>query len=199
MQDGILKGTGNSRYLKSIADFLTQYPTYEDMVAALVAGTLPIDLNGINTAGWSQVPTYLNKANLLSDTTETAIWGDTGNRTVDAALAELGAGVNTLETSKGNASVVTGSYSGSGSTSKTLNFSAPPKAVLIATVMGTAAYAATFVRSASIAPWASYVAGSVNTGLTWSGNSLKFSAPSGGNASQAQNVSGSTYYYCALL
>lgn len=92
MQDGILKGTGNSRYLKSIADFLTQYPTYEDMVAALVAGTLPIDLNGINTAGWSQVPTYLNKANLLSDSTESAIWGSTGNRTVDAALAELSGG-----------------------------------------------------------------------------------------------------------
>lgn len=38
MQDGIMKGTGNSRYLKSIADFLTQYPTYQEFAAALAAG-----------------------------------------------------------------------------------------------------------------------------------------------------------------
>ena len=69
MQDGIIKGTGNSRYLKSIADFLTQYPTYNDFAAALAAGTLPIDLNGINETGWDQLGTALNKANLLSDET----------------------------------------------------------------------------------------------------------------------------------
>ena len=48
MQDGIMKGTGNSRYLKSIADFLTQYPTYQEFAAALVAGTLPVDLVELN-------------------------------------------------------------------------------------------------------------------------------------------------------
>ena len=69
MQDGIIKGTGNSRYLKSISNFLQQYPTYQDFVAALVAGTLPIDLNGINETGWDQLGTALNKANLLSDET----------------------------------------------------------------------------------------------------------------------------------
>ena len=72
MQDGIIKGTGNSRYLKSISNFLQQYPTYQDFVAALVAGTLPIDLNGINETGWDQLGTALNKANLLSDETVTA-------------------------------------------------------------------------------------------------------------------------------
>lgn len=69
MQDGIIKGTGNSRYLKSISSFLTQYPTYQDFAAALAAGTLPIDLNGINETGWDQLGTALNKANLLSDET----------------------------------------------------------------------------------------------------------------------------------
>ena len=69
MQDGIIKGTGNSRYLKSIAEFLTQYPTYNDFAAALAAGTLPIDLNGINPTGWDQQGTPLNKENLLSDET----------------------------------------------------------------------------------------------------------------------------------
>ena len=28
MKDAILKGTGNSRYLKSVAEFLKLYPTY---------------------------------------------------------------------------------------------------------------------------------------------------------------------------
>ena len=75
MQDGIIKGTGNSRYLKSISSFLTQYPTYQDFAAALAAGTLPIDLNGINETGWDQIGTALNKANLLSDETVEA-FGD---------------------------------------------------------------------------------------------------------------------------
>lgn len=69
MQDGIIKGTGNSRFLKSVPDFLSQYPTYESFVAALAAGTLPVDFNGINETGWQQLGTALNKGNLLSDET----------------------------------------------------------------------------------------------------------------------------------
>lgn len=69
MQDGILKGTGNSRYLKSVASFLSLYPTYEDFAQALIEGTLPIDLNGINEAGWAQLGTALTAGNLLSDAT----------------------------------------------------------------------------------------------------------------------------------
>lgn len=69
MNDGIIKGNGNSRYLKSVADFLTQYPTYEAFAAALTAGTLPVDLNGINEDGWQQIGDLLNKGNLLQDTT----------------------------------------------------------------------------------------------------------------------------------
>nr|WP_326184282.1 hypothetical protein [uncultured Oscillibacter sp.] len=69
MKDSVIKGTGNSRYLKSIADFLTQYPTYQDFAAALAAGTLPIDLNGINPEGFHQVGDALDKENLLQDET----------------------------------------------------------------------------------------------------------------------------------
>lgn len=69
MKDFIPKGTGNSRYLKSVSDFMTRYPTYADFCSALVAGTLPIDLNGVNSGGYTQLGTALNKANLLSDTT----------------------------------------------------------------------------------------------------------------------------------
>lgn len=73
MQDAIIAGTGNSRYLRSISDFLTQYPTYSDFAAALVNGTLPIDLNGINDSGFTVVGTPLDKATLLDDQTSEAI------------------------------------------------------------------------------------------------------------------------------
>lgn len=67
MKDGIIKGNGNSRYLKSVADFLTQYPTYEAFAAALTAGTLPVDLNGINEDGWQQIGDALCTETLLRD------------------------------------------------------------------------------------------------------------------------------------
>ena len=69
MQDSIMAGEGNSRYLKSVEDFLTRYPTYADFARALIEGTLPIDLNGINPEGWQVIGTALNKANLLQDDT----------------------------------------------------------------------------------------------------------------------------------
>ena len=69
MKDSVILGSGNSRYLKSVENFKTLYPTYDDFAAALVAGTLPIDLNGINSAGFQQVGDALGKATLLKDTT----------------------------------------------------------------------------------------------------------------------------------
>lgn len=63
MQDGIIAGNGSSRYLKTVAAALSLYPTYEDFITALIAGTFPIDLNGINEAGWSRQGTPLNKRN----------------------------------------------------------------------------------------------------------------------------------------
>lgn len=89
MQDGIIKGTGNSRYLKSIAAFLAQYPTYEAFAAALAAGTLPVDLNGINEDGWQQLGTVLNKASLLRDSTA-ALYGLDADAVPDDVLAYLG-------------------------------------------------------------------------------------------------------------
>lgn len=69
MTDTILKGTGNSRTLASIANFLTVYPTYDAFAAALIAGTLPIDIGPLNAAGCNAVGTSLNKANILTDDT----------------------------------------------------------------------------------------------------------------------------------
>lgn len=73
MTDGIIKGTGNSRYLKGPANALTLYPTHEDLMEALAQGTLPIDLNGINPAGWETVGDKLGKSTLLTDALCTAL------------------------------------------------------------------------------------------------------------------------------
>jgi len=104
MQDSIIKGTGNSRYLKSVSDFMTLYPTYADFVAALVAGTLPIDLNGVNAAGWTQQGTALNKANLLTDATA-AKFGLTASATLNSVLSAIG---------DTKLLIATGSYVGNG-------------------------------------------------------------------------------------
>lgn len=66
MIDSVLKGTGNSRFLKSAVPAGT---SWADALAMLQAGTFPIDFNGINTEGFQQVGTPLNKANLLKDST----------------------------------------------------------------------------------------------------------------------------------
>ncbi|MEA4894563.1 MAG: hypothetical protein VB064_04800 [Oscillospiraceae bacterium] len=78
MTDGVIKGTGNSRYLKSVPNFLSLYPTYADFVSALIAGTLPIDLNGLNADGWTTLATALSKSNLLTDDTSANIATFTG-------------------------------------------------------------------------------------------------------------------------
>lgn len=88
MQDGIIMETGNSRYLRSISSFLQAYPTYEAFAQALIAGTLPIDLNGKNADGWAQQGTPLNKANLLTDATA-ALLELGGEATVNQVLAVL--------------------------------------------------------------------------------------------------------------
>lgn len=89
MKDMIPKGTGNSRYLRSVNDFKTLYPTYDDFVNALVAGTLPVDFNGINEAGIQQVGTALNKATLLTDETAAALGLTSDDPTVDEAFEQL--------------------------------------------------------------------------------------------------------------
>ena len=83
---------------------MTVYPTYADFVAALVAGTLPIDLNGINAAGWTQQGTALNKANLLTDATA-AKFGLTGTAVINDVLDNIG---------DNKLLIATGEYTGAG-------------------------------------------------------------------------------------
>lgn len=88
MKDFVPLGSGNSRFLKTVNNAKTLYPTYDAFLNALVDGTLPIDLNGINSAGVAQMGTALNKANLLTDATAAAL-GLTGDPTVNDALGYL--------------------------------------------------------------------------------------------------------------
>ena len=67
MKDIIVKGTGNSRYLKSAIDESVTWEQFRDM---LIAGTAPIDLNGINEEGFLEQGTPLGKETLLSDCSE---------------------------------------------------------------------------------------------------------------------------------
>ena len=86
MRDSIIKNTGNSRYLKSAISAAT---TWEQFRAALIAGTLPIDLNGINSVGWQQVGDALNKANLLPDGIVTAFGLPGSNPQVKDGISRL--------------------------------------------------------------------------------------------------------------
>lgn len=85
MKDGIIAGTGNSEYLKSAIPAGT---TWEAALEMLRAGTFPIDMNGINPAGFTQIGTMLNAQNVLSDTTATAL-GLAGDATPNDAFNAL--------------------------------------------------------------------------------------------------------------
>lgn len=86
MIDSVLKGTGNSRFLKSAVPAGT---SWADALAMLQAGTFPVDFNGINTEGFQQVGTPLNKANLLKDATAAQI-GLPPSTTPDGMFQALG-------------------------------------------------------------------------------------------------------------
>ena len=91
MNDLVIKGTGNSRLLKSVQNFMSLYPTYTDFVQALIDGTLPIDLNGFNSAGVQTQGTPLNKTNLLKDATANK-YGLGGNATINDVLNQIPTG-----------------------------------------------------------------------------------------------------------
>lgn len=136
MTDGIIKGTGNSRYLKSVANALALYPTHESLMEALAAGTLPIDLNGINPAGWNTVGDKLDKATLLTDALCTAL-GLSTTATPTQAMEKLRQLVNTAQsTANGRPRVAFGSYTGDSASSRNIYLPGTPIAVIITTNFG---------------------------------------------------------------
>lgn len=87
MKDTIAKGSGNSRTLASVPNFLTLYPTYEAFAQALIDRTLPIDLGPLNPSGLAQKGDDLNKANLLTDPTAELLGLDSTAVPNDALMA----------------------------------------------------------------------------------------------------------------
>lgn len=74
MLDTIVKGTGNSRTLRTVPNAMTLYSSWTEALQAMIDGTFPIDIGPLNLAGLIQKGTDLNKANLLTDETA-ALYG----------------------------------------------------------------------------------------------------------------------------
>lgn len=131
MKDTIIKGTGNSRSLRSVPNLASLAPTYDKLLELLTGSGLPIDLGPLNPAGAQQVGTDLSKANLLKDATA-ALYGLPATAVPDAVFASIYTKIQALNTGKGNVFGETGSYLGVGGGTKTLNFSRAPVLLIIA-------------------------------------------------------------------
>lgn len=137
MTDTVIKGSGNSRSLKTIPTALTLYPTYEDMIAAMVNGTFPIDLGPLNAAGVQTSGDALNKASLLTDALCSAL-GLSTTATPTQAMAKLRQLTATAQstasaaqsTANGKARVLWGSYTGTGDYIN-INLSISPRIVFV--------------------------------------------------------------------
>lgn len=123
MTDTVIKGSGNSRSLKTVPNALTMYPTHEAMLQAMINGTFPIDLGPLNAAGINTRGNDLNKSTLLKDSTA-ALYGLGADAVPDDVLG--------LKFSR----IETGQYKGdeqrpTASNPKSLFFSFRPKIIFI--------------------------------------------------------------------
>ena len=85
MKDTVIKGNGKSRSVKAPTDMPA---TFEEWRTQLLAGTATLDI-GLNAAGCDVVGTAMSKANLLSDTTKSALKLSGSDPTVNDALYAL--------------------------------------------------------------------------------------------------------------
>lgn len=106
MIDGIIKADGTSRLMRANLP-----ATYEEFKAQAAAGTLPLDVL-FNEAGWSQLPTFLNKANLLKDATAN-VFGLNANAVPNDVLVAIKSLIDAaVATADSKAKIATGSYVG---------------------------------------------------------------------------------------
>ena len=85
MKDTVIKDNGKSRSIKAPTDMPA---TFEEWRTQLLAGTATLDI-GLNAAGCDVVGTAMSKANLLSDTTKSALELSGSDPTVNDALYAL--------------------------------------------------------------------------------------------------------------
>ena len=111
MKETIIKGTGNSRSIRSVPNFATLYPTWESYRDAMAADGVPVDIGALNEAGCSQIGDGLNKATLLKDATA-ALYNKTSNATPDDIFADIRLIIQ--QVSDNGTKVITGSFAGTG-------------------------------------------------------------------------------------
>ena len=92
MQDSVIVGTGDSKYIRSA---ISADATLADIITMLRAGTFPIDMAGTNAAGYTVMGTPLNKASLLNDAAAAAL-GLGSDATPTAAFLALVNQLNTI-------------------------------------------------------------------------------------------------------
>lgn len=163
MKDTILKGTGNSRTLKSVPNLANLAPTYEDLLALLAGDGLPVDLGPLNADGLSVRGTDLNKANLLTDATA-RLFGLTSTATPNSTLAKIASLISGLDADlESKTFVATGTYVGTGVAGDIVKITTgfPPKAGLIyGTDIGQGQAKAIFISPQNAKIWKAYLGGS---------------------------------------
>lgn len=180
MTDTIIKGSGNSRTVKSVPNLAALAPTYDKLLELLTGQGLPVDIGALNPNGCVQIGNDLNKETLLKDATA-ALYGKNAAATPDQIFSRIAPDLaNALR--KGN--VEHGTYirpgPGASNTTRTINFSFTPQVVILATQSN---YTKTFYICVSPIKTAIYILNqstsddkmSINAlvdKLTWKTNSL---------------------------
>ncbi len=211
MKDTIVKGTGNSRSIRSVPNLAALAPTYEAFLALLAGEGLPVDLGPLNAAGVQELGTRLNKANLLKDATA-ALYGLGSGAVPDEALSAIrpliAAAQNTAE---GRARVASGSYMGTGQASAdyqiTLHFSFAPQLVVVFTdtTYDGNFYNGIFLRDVKVGiqifanGGASHPTGAIHP-VTWKGNSVQWHSKNAytSNPMAWFNAANTSYRYVAV-
>ena len=125
MTELIIKNTGNSRTLKTVANAKTLYPTYDKMLEAMINGTFPVDLDGLKAVGVQQNGTGWTKANVLKDATA-ALYGKTSSAVPD----DIFAAIRPLITAA-SGDAISGTYTGNNEARRFIPLPFSPSAVLV--------------------------------------------------------------------
>lgn len=135
MTDTVIKGTGNSRSIKSVPNLAALAPTYDKLLEYLTGDGLPVDIGPLDASGVDVEGTSLNKANLLSDALCAALGLDTAATPTEAMEALRTLVATAQSTADGKAQIEAGSYTGTGTVGadnpNSLTFGFVPKLVLI--------------------------------------------------------------------
>lgn len=115
MTDTVIKGTGNSRSIKTVPNIKSMVSSLDDLLDLFIAG-FPVDILGLNPTGVQVQGTDLNKASLLTNATA-ALYGKGNNATPNEIFSLL--------PSLYEKHITLGTYTGSGNTSIPANFDTP--------------------------------------------------------------------------